>query len=125
LFLAAGTAKTPLGDVGGGTFVHQYPGLGLVKVRGLARFEAQGPGGTNRQTKAGPIAERLIHYARFTVYHDDSALGARRHTSATTVAQFLVNTHDLSNCHLSPRLTRIFEFVDFFIYCASLSHEIS
>jgi hypothetical protein len=116
LFLTAGTAKTPLGDVGGRAFVHQYLGLGLVKVGGLARFKAQGPSGANRQTKASPIAERLVHYARFTVYYDDSALSARRHTSATTIAQSLINTHDLSNYHLSPHLTRICEFANFFIY---------
>jgi hypothetical protein len=92
-------------DVGHSPSGHLCLSRVLVKRHRLPFLDTQRTGGADTEAKARAIAKLLPHHPRLSVDEDDSTLGARRHARAAPVAEFLINPHNLSNCHIPSRST--------------------
>jgi hypothetical protein len=79
--------------------MHQCLGLLLVEVGCLPLLNAQSAGGTDSQAEASAIAQFLAHHTRLPIHDLDGTLGTWCHTCAAAIAEFLINPHNLSNCH--------------------------
>jgi hypothetical protein len=72
--------------------------LGSTFVKGgcFPLFDAQSAGGTDGQAETCSVAEFVADHVRFAIYDLDGSLGTWGYAQPASVAQLLINAHDLS-----------------------------